>query len=290
VHADHFAFFAVRHLQGRVAHFACLLAEDRPQEPLLRSQLGLTFGSDLADQNVSGTHVCSKTHDPPLVEVDEDLLGDVGDVTGDLLGTELGIAGIDLVLLDVDRRQQVVLDKTLGHDDCVLEVVALEAHESDHQVRSQRKLPVVGRGTVREHLAFDDLGALLDYRTLVHAGGLIRAPELVELVGVVLLAVPDDDSLGRDFLDDSVLLGDDHVPGVDRGPVLETRSHNGCHRLDQGHSLPLHVGPHQSAVGVVVLEERNASCRHGHDLLGRDVDIVDFCRGDVIDLVVARPN
>src|SRR3712207_8397944 len=44
-------------------------------------------------------------------EVGQDLLGDVRDVPGDLLGAQLGVAGVDLVLLDVDRRQHVVLDR-----------------------------------------------------------------------------------------------------------------------------------------------------------------------------------
>ena len=33
------------------------------------------------------------------------LLGDVGDVAGDFFLTELGLAGVDLVLLDVDRGE-----------------------------------------------------------------------------------------------------------------------------------------------------------------------------------------
>jgi hypothetical protein len=62
---------------------------------------------------------------PALVEVGQHLLGDVRDVPGDLLGPELGVAGVDLVLLDVDRGQDVVLDDALAEDDRVLVVVAL---------------------------------------------------------------------------------------------------------------------------------------------------------------------
>ena len=102
-HADHLAALAVRHLERGVAHLARLLTEDRAQQPLLGRELGLALGGDLAHQVVPGVDLGPDAHDPALVEVLQDLLGDVGDVAGDLLGAELGVAGVDLVLLDVDR-------------------------------------------------------------------------------------------------------------------------------------------------------------------------------------------
>ena len=75
-----------------------------------------------------------------LVEVLERLLRAVRDVARDLLVAELRRAGVDLVLVDVDRREHVVLDEPLGDDDRVLEVVALERHERDEQVRAEREL------------------------------------------------------------------------------------------------------------------------------------------------------
>ena len=44
----------------------------------------------------------------------------------------------------------------------------------------------------------------------------------------------------------------------------------------QRHRLALHVGAHQRAVGVVVLEERDERGGHRHELLRRDVDVVDL--------------
>ena len=112
--ADHLAGLAVRHLQRGVAHLARLLTEDRAQQALLGRELGLALGRDLADQVVAGVDLGPDAHDAALVEVLEDLLGDVRDVAGDLLGAELGVAGVDLVLLDVDRGEDVVLDQPLA--------------------------------------------------------------------------------------------------------------------------------------------------------------------------------
>ena len=102
------------HLEAGVADLAGLLTEDGPQEALLGGELGLALGRDLADEHVAGADLGADADDAALVEVGEDLLGEVRDVPGDLLGAELGVAGVDLVLVDVDRREHVVLHQALG--------------------------------------------------------------------------------------------------------------------------------------------------------------------------------
>ena len=110
---DDLARLAVRHLEAGVADLAGLLTEDRPKQALLRRQLGLALGGDLADEDVARTDFGADADDAAVVEVGEDVVAQVGDVTGDLLRAELGVAGVDLVLVDVDRRQHVVLHEPL---------------------------------------------------------------------------------------------------------------------------------------------------------------------------------
>ena len=107
---DDLAGLTVRDLQRCVAYLAGLLPEDGPQETLLRGELGLPLRGDLADQHIARRHLGAHAHDAQLVEVGEDLVGQVRDVAGDLFGAQLGIAGVDRVLVDVDRRENVVLD------------------------------------------------------------------------------------------------------------------------------------------------------------------------------------
>ena len=177
-HVDHLAGLAVRHLQARVAHLARLLTEDRAQQALLRRELGLALGRDLADEDVARADLGADADDAALVEVLEDVLGEVRDVARDLLGAELGVAGVDLVLLDVDRREHVVLHEPLREHDRVLEVVALPRHERDEQVLAQRELALVRRRAVGEHVALLHDVALVDERLLVDAGALVRPAEL----------------------------------------------------------------------------------------------------------------
>src|SRR5207342_3437474 len=52
-HADDDPALAVLDLERRVANFARLLSEDRAEQALLRGQLSLTLGRDLADEDVA---------------------------------------------------------------------------------------------------------------------------------------------------------------------------------------------------------------------------------------------
>ena len=80
------------------------------------------------------------------------------------------------------------------------------------------------------------------------------------------------------------LLGGDDVTGVDGGAELHAGADERRLRLDQRHRLALHVGAHERAVGVVVLEERDQRGRHRHHLARRDVHVVDLVGRDDVDL------
>ena len=92
----------------------------------------------------------------------------------------------------------------------------------------------------------------------------------------LLRAVRDHDPLGVDVGDLAVVLGEDHVAGVDRGAALHAGADQRRLGLQQRHRLALHVRAHQRAVGVVVLEERDQRGRDRPDLGRRDVHQVDF--------------
>src|SRR6478736_3946924 len=277
---DDLAGLAVRHLQRGVAHLTGLLTEDRAQEALLRGELGLALGRDLADEDVAGADLGTDADDAALVEVLEDVLGEVRDVAGDLLGAQLRVAGVDLVLLDVDRREHVVLHETLGDDDRVLVVVALPRHERHEEVLAERELALVGRRTVGDDLAFLHRVADVDPGLLVDAGALVRTAELGEAVrGAAALAlVVDDHGVAGDVDDGAVALGEDDLARVTRRTTLDAGADERRGRPEERDGLALHVGAHERAVGVVVLEERDERGRHRHDLLRRHVHVVDLGR------------
>ena len=99
-------------------------------------------------------------------------------------GPELGVARLDLELLDVDRRVVVVLHHPLGHEDRVLEVVAAPRHERDEHVPAERQLAELRARPVAQHLPLVHLLADPDDRLLGDAGVLVRPLELRHRVDV----------------------------------------------------------------------------------------------------------
>ena len=114
---DHRAADARRQAERGVANVRSLFAEDGAEELLLRSHRAFALRRDLADQDVARLDLGADVDDARLVEVAKRFLADVRDVAGDVLRPELGVAGHDLELLDVDRGEDVVLHDPLGDQD-----------------------------------------------------------------------------------------------------------------------------------------------------------------------------
>ena len=181
---DHRSVHARGHAERGVLHVGGLLAEDRPQQLLLRRELGLTLRSHLADEDVARAHLGTDEGDARLIELGESGIAHVRDVRRDLLGTQLGVARDAGQLLDVNGREAVFLDYALGDEDRVLEVVAVPRHERDQEVLAERELAQMGRRAVRQHVAALDRIARLHQRSLIDAGVLVRARVLGERIDV----------------------------------------------------------------------------------------------------------
>ncbi|GJE72800.1 hypothetical protein CHKEEEPN_4361 [Methylorubrum podarium] len=235
--------------------------------------------------------------DAGLVEVLERLLRDVRDVAGDLLRTQLGVAGHHLEFLDVDRGEHVILDDPLGEQDRVLEVVAVPGHERDEHVAAERELAELGGRSVGDDLALLHRLADAHQRLLRDAGRLVRALEFLQAVDVDaglgrvgLFRRADDDTGGVDLIDDAGAAGGDGRTRVAGDHGLHAGADEGRVGADQRHRLALHVRAHQRAVGVVVLEERDQRRRDRDELLGRHVHEIDAVGGDHDDLTRAAAD
>ena len=145
--------------QRIVLHVFAGPAEDGVQQLFFGGQLGLRLGRDLAHQDVARADVGAHPHDAALVEVPQGLFADVGNVAGELLAAQLGLADFDVELFDVDRGVRVVLHQLFADDDGVFEVEAVPGHEGDQHVAAQGQLAVVGGGAVGDDVALLDLAA-----------------------------------------------------------------------------------------------------------------------------------
>ena len=280
VHDD--AVLAVRHTQRGVTHLAGLLAEDGTEQALLSGQLGLALRGDFTDQNITALDLGADADDAALVQVLQCILRDVGDVAGDLFGSQLGVAGLGLIFLNVDRGVNVLTDDLLVQQDGVLVVVALPGHEADEGVLAQRDLAVAHCGAVGQHLTGLDILAHLDDGALVDAGACVGAGELDQRIVVHgALSVAHLDMVSVHLLNDTVVLCQNRGTGVGSSLVLHTGSNDGLLGDHQRHCLTLHVGAHQSTVTVIVLQEGDAGGSDRDHHSGRDVHIIDLLGVDL---------
>src|SRR5215210_3993467 len=293
-------FDARWYLEAGVADVARLLAEDGAEQLLHGSELGLALRRDLAHQNVARLDRGADADDAALVQVLQGRLGDVRDVPGDLFWSQFSVAGLDLELLDVDGGVVVLPHPLLGDQDRVLEVVAAPGHEGHQHVPAESELTLLGAWSVGQHVPLAHPQALGDDRLLGDAGVLVRAAELDELVDVgaevlrlaglqVLSLHTHDDALGVHRVDDAAPLAEDDRARVLGHDPFEAGADDRRVAAQQRHGLPLHVRAHESAVRIVVLEERDECRGHRNELLRADVDVVEAVALDV-DEVAAGPR
>ncbi len=159
-----------------------------------------------------------------------------------------------------------------------LEVVAVPGHERAQHVAPERQLAELGRGTVGDDVTLHHRVAHAHQRPLVDAGRLVGAHELAQPVDVhalgraVLVGRAHHDARAVDLVDHAGAARDDRRTQVTRHRGLHAGADERRVRADQRHGLALHVGAHQRAVGIVVLEERDQGRGDGDELLRRDVD------------------
>ena len=269
----------MRQLEGRIPYFLGLLAEDGAEHPCFRCEVCLALRGQLSDEDVVRLDLGSDPYDTIFIQLLEHIAREVRDVSCDLFRSELGVSCLALVLLDVERCQDVVHEKSLVEDDSVLVVVTFPGHESDEEVLSERDLAHACGRTVSYDFACLEVLAVSDDRSLVDACTLVGALELEHLVlvdcSVIVSCDPDVVGVNEGYC--TGVLAEHYSTGVTCSLVLDTCAYIRRLGNEQRNSLSLHVGSHQGTVSVVVLEERDHSCSDRYYLLRGYVHVVDFC-------------
>ena len=184
LHVHHGALDTGAHGEAGVLHIAGFFAEDGAEQLLFGAQDGLALGRDLAHQNVTVLDRGADADDAAFVEVLEHLLADLGNVAGDFLRAQFGVAGVDLEFLDMDGGVEIFLHHALRDEDGVLEVIAPPGHVGHDEVSAQCQFAALGARAVRQDLVGGDVLALFHEGHLVEAGVLVGAGVLDERVDV----------------------------------------------------------------------------------------------------------
>ena len=298
----HDAVRSRRHFQRSVLHVRRLFAEDGAEQPLFGRQFGLALGRDFADENVARLDLRADANDAVQAEVLQRLFTQVRNVARDFLRSKLGVARADFKLVNVDRSKDVVLDDSLTDEDGVFEIISVPRHERAQDIAPQRQFAAGRTRTVGDHLASLGRVAFGHQNLLVNARRRVGAHELAYVINVNAflrvvfhplftfgqLAVLRDHYLIAGNRDDfSAFLRHDDGARVASHPLFQTRGDQWRFGDDQRHRLALHVGPHQGAVGVVMLEERNQTGGHRNELLGRHVHVIDARRFHINEVAFA---
>ena len=245
-HFDNGAALAVWQTQRGVLHFARLLTEDRAEESLFSGDFRLALRRDLANEDVARAHIGAHVDDAALVEAREELLRNVGDVARDLFWPELGVARLDLVLLNVNGGEDILAHESLADDDRVFVVCAFPRHVGDDDVLAEGELAPFGRHGVGDDLARLHAVANLNGWAVVQAGPLVRAHELQEWVVIDVLLVCsivwlNHDQVGGNGCDNTWTASDDHLAGVARSATLNTGANDWRVWLQERNRLTHHV-------------------------------------------------
>ena len=294
LHIDDGAFHAGRQAQRSVFYIGRFLAEDGAQQFLFRGELGLALRRDFADQHIARLDLRADINDAGFVQLRQRAFPDIGDVAADFLAAEFGVARDARQLLDVNRSVDIVLDQALGDENRILEVVTVPRHKRDEHIAPQRQLAQVGGRPVGQYIAARHDIADLRQRPLVDGGVLVGALVFGQVVDVharlvvdaFVVVDSDHDARSVHRVDHAAAPRHHRDPGVDGDDALHAGADQRLLGANQRHRLTLHVGAHQRAVGVVVLEERHHRSRHRDDLLRRDIDIVDLLRRRYRELVL----
>jgi len=107
VHDD--AVGSGRNLERRIFHICGFFAEDGTEQTFFRREFGLGLRGDFADEDVAGLHFRADADHAVGAEVLQRFIAEVRDVARDFFRSELRVAGRHFKLVDVDRREDVVL-------------------------------------------------------------------------------------------------------------------------------------------------------------------------------------
>ena len=106
--------FTVRQSERGITNLSCLFSEDSAEQSFLGGKLGLSLGSNLTYEYIARMNLGTDTDDTVGIKIADSVIADIGKLAGDFLGSELGIAGLAIIFLNVNRGINVISYETLS--------------------------------------------------------------------------------------------------------------------------------------------------------------------------------
>ena len=206
----------------------------------------------------------------------------IGNIAGDFFRAQFGVTRHHIEFFDVDGGVAVGSSHFLGNQNRVFVVVAVPRHEGNGHILAKRKFAQVGRSAVSNQITTLQHIAGFYRRALVDIGRLVGAGEFHQVIDIhthftgysFFVVHANHDTVGIHVFHHTAATGHDSGGRVHRHGALNTGTYQRFFGTQTGHGLTLHVGTHQGAVGVIVLQEGNQRGGYGYHLAGSHVHIL----------------
>ena len=181
------AFNAALNFQRVVFNVFADAAENSVEQLFFRRQFRFGLGRYLADENVALADVRSNADNAVFVQIAKSLFRNVGNVSGEFLASQFGVANFFFQFDNMDAGVRIVLNEFFRQNDSVFVVVTFPDHKRAQDVASQSQFAVINGGAVGDDVASRENLTRFDDRTLVLAGQVVQTDELSHDVFVFVL-------------------------------------------------------------------------------------------------------
>ena len=187
----------------------------------------------------------------------------------------------------MDGGIAVIRSHALGNQNRVFVVVTIPRHESDGHILTQCQLAQIGRCAVGHQITALQHVARFHGRTLIDVGGLVRTGEFHQIVDIhthftgnrFIIVYTHHHTVGVNILDHTAATRHNGCRRIHRYRAFDAGTHQGFLGTQTRYRLTLHVGTHQSTVGIVMFQERNQRSRYRYHLTSGHVHILHAIGG-----------
>ena len=259
-----------------ITHFTRFISEDSVQETFFSWKVFLTLRCYFTYKDITFFNLSTDTDNTHFVKVFKGIFTNVWNFTSDFFRPKLCIACFWFVFFKVDRCIDIVFNQAFAHDNGILEVVTFPSHVGNDWVLSKRHFSIFHRRSVSDEIAFFNDIANFNKRALVVSSTWVWTTEFLDVVNVQWTIFTTNFYLVSICVSNFTIILSNHSRSRVVGClVFHTSTNVRCLRIDQWHSLTLHVGSHEGTVGVIVFQERNTCCRNGNYLFWWYVHVVN---------------
>ena len=128
-------------------------------------------------------------------------LGNVWNITGNLLWAKLSFTDFDVEILNIDRCQFIIFNETRRDYNGVVHIVTTPRHKGDEQVFAKCDLAVVNRGAFNQNITFFNFLTTLHFAALIVTTIVVGFGKVSELILFFKIFVSNNHRIAICFLD-----------------------------------------------------------------------------------------